>query len=434
MLSKVLVISHNVFSDSKSMGRTLSNFFRNYPKDSIAQLYIHNQVPTNNVCENYFRITDVDLFKKSKKNIGKIYKKEDIQYELNDNHEEKGVLADIYQFGRKRKPYMYLGRNLLWASKKWKNKKLFNWIDDFNPDVIFFASGDYVFLYKVAEKIAKYKGIPILTYICDDYYFVNQKSLSPLYWIVRSRRRSAMKSFFAKHKDIISICDKIKEDYTKELGVVAHTIMTSSELSGIHREKATDKKHIDINISYIGNLGYNRYLSLVEIGKTLFKLYNGDILLNVYSAEKRQEVLEHLTFENGIKFHGNIPYETVIDVMQKSDILIHAENMDKEIQEKIKYSVSTKIADSLMMGSCLFAYGPANVASMQYLMENDCACVATDSTELENKLKEIIENYDLRMKYGEKAKKIAERNHNIKNNQEYLSSIICKIVDCSKID
>lgn len=430
---KVLVISHNVFSYTSSMGRTLANFFGEWKTENIAQLYLHTEIPTTDICTNYFRITDFDIIKKRKKDIGKVFSEIDIQKNSKTERVDKGAEAKIYSIGRKRKPYMYLGRNLLWASNKWKNKKLFNWIDDFNPDVIFFASGDYVFLYKVAEKIAKYKGIPILTYICDDYYFVNQKSLSPLYWIVRSHRRSAMKSFFAKHKNIISICDKIKEDYTKELGVIAHTIMTSSELLEFSKTDNVENCD-DIIISYIGNLGYKRHLPLIEIGKALLKLYNGKVLLNVYSAENRPEVLKYLNIDNGIKFHGSIPYESVIKVMKKSDVLIHAENMDKEIQEKIRYSVSTKIADSLMIGSCLFAYGPANVASMQYLMENDCACVATDSTVLENKLKEIIENYDLRMKYGEKAKKIAKKNHDIKNNERYLSDIIFKIVDCSKID
>ena len=65
---KVLVISHNVFSNTSNMGRTLKNFFIGWDKDSLAQLYLRSEIPTTNVCENYFRITDFDMLKKSKMN------------------------------------------------------------------------------------------------------------------------------------------------------------------------------------------------------------------------------------------------------------------------------------------------------------------------------------------------------------------------------
>lgn len=39
---KVLVISHNVFSQSENMGKTLANLFSSFKENEISQLYFHS--------------------------------------------------------------------------------------------------------------------------------------------------------------------------------------------------------------------------------------------------------------------------------------------------------------------------------------------------------------------------------------------------------
>ena len=136
---KVLVVSHNVFSFSSNMGRTLANFFKSFPCEDIAQLYLHTEVPTTDICKNYFRITDFDILKKRKSETGTRLSEADIQKDLASERIDEGVEAQIYQLGRKRRPWMYIGRNLLWGMGKWKNSRLKQWLDDFDADIIFFA-------------------------------------------------------------------------------------------------------------------------------------------------------------------------------------------------------------------------------------------------------------------------------------------------------
>ena len=418
MQSKVLVISHNSLSQTSNMGRTLSGFLKGIPTENLAQLYLHTEVPTTDICTNYYRVTDFDMIKKRKKDIGTVFGENDIKKDLKSERVDEGKEAQIYSFGRKRKPYMYVGRNLLWSTKKWKNEKLLNWVKAFSPDVIFFASGDYVFSYKIAMELAEACDIPIVTYVCDDYYFLKRKSMSPLYYINRIWYKKTLNKLFSKHKNIISICDKITTDYSKEFGVISDTIMTSSQVIPFEN-KETD----GVVVSYLGILGYNRHIPLIEIGKALKNVSEGKIMIDVYSAENRTEILNMLTSENGINFCGSVSYDRVKEIMENSDILIHTESMDKENREKVKYSVSTKIADTLSCGRCLFAYGPSDVASIEYLKDNDCACVVTESDDLNNRLKEIIENTQKRQQYIDKALEIAKEKHNIDKNAEVVQRI-----------
>lgn len=421
---KVLVISHNVFSFTSNMGRTLANFFKSFPCEDIAQLYFHTQVPTTDICKNYFRITDFDILRKKKRVTGTRFSETDIRKDLISERVDEGVEAQIYQFGRKRKPWMYIDRNMLWGLGKWKNDRLKEWIDEFDPDIIFFASGDYTFAYRIAMWASSYKKIPIVTYVCDDYYFLSRKSVSPLYYLNRFDYKRTLKKLFKKHKNTVMICDELSRDYKKEFGINPTTIMTASDLTGgVLKETANNEK---IKISYIGNLGYNRHLALTEVGRALLNLYDGEVLIDLYSTEKRRQITKHLTKENGIDFHGGISAAEVKKVIEKTDILLHIESMDKINREKVRYSVSTKIADSLASGKCLFAYGPEEVASIQHLIQNNCAIVATSEEELKTALKVAFEDSEKRETVCKNAVKTAEKYHSGEINDRMFKEVLEK--------
>lgn len=420
---RVLLISHNIFSKTSNMGKTLYNMFSEWPKESIAQLYFHSEVPTTRLCEKYFRITDFEVLKSlyKKNEIGTIFEKDQIDTELENSRIDKDVQANIYQFGRKRKSYMYLGRNLIWNFNTWNNNKLDKWIDNFNPDVIFFASGDYVFSNRIAMSIAKKRNIPIITYICDDFYLNKEQSPSPLYYMKQNQFKKSFKKLMKTTSNCIYICDKMNKDYTSTFNNNGITLMTTSSLN-----KQDITRNSDISISYIGNLGLDRWKPLVEIGTTLKNNFNKNI--DVYSYESRKNILKHLNESNGIKFHGGIGSDKVESVINNSDILIHVENNDEFTNKRIKYSISTKIADSLASGKCIFAYGPKDVASIEYLKENEVACVVTNKDELESSLRKILESEELRKYYSENGLKLAGERHNMKKNSQKLKNLINKTV------
>ena len=60
---RVLVVSHNVFSKTSNMGKTLSSYFNAIDSEDLAQFYIHSEVPTSDICKNYYRVTDKEAIK-----------------------------------------------------------------------------------------------------------------------------------------------------------------------------------------------------------------------------------------------------------------------------------------------------------------------------------------------------------------------------------
>lgn len=148
--------------------------------------------------------------------------------------------------------------------------------------------------------------------------------------------------------------------------------------------------------------------------------------LDVYSAENRPEVLRELTEENGIVFHGAVDSKAVKRIIAESRLAVHVESFEAEHRRNVMYSVSTKIADLLASGRCIFAYGPGEVASMEYLETNRAACMVNDPNQLEAKLESILNDREKRRRIVESAGRLSEKNHNAKMVREKIIEIISR--------
>lgn len=58
---RILIVSVNPLSTTSNNGKTIASFFESYPKEKLAQLYFHREIPTSNVCQNYYKISDEDM-------------------------------------------------------------------------------------------------------------------------------------------------------------------------------------------------------------------------------------------------------------------------------------------------------------------------------------------------------------------------------------
>ncbi len=407
---RVLVISHNVFCNSSSMGKTLSGYFKDFEIDELAQLYIHSEIPTSDICKNYYRITDKEIIKSVfTRKSGKVFGEFDVQLNSNIVRTDKGITAKLYQKARRRTPLVYILRNSWWTLGAWNTKRLNRWIDDFNPECVFFASGDYAFMYNIALKIATKRNIPLIVSCMDDYYFNNRNEGRFLGQLTHRLFMKQVRKTMNYASAILTICDKMAEDYQKFFTKPCHVIHTSTS---IKEPLAFPKKK---KISYIGNLGLLRDKQLLDIASVLRELNLDGCpkYIDVYSPESRPEVLCNLTEENGIRFHGKVSADEVLRIMGESLAVIHTESFDPIIRKLVRYSVSTKIADSLASGTPIVAYGPAEVASMRYLMDNEAAFCATDLLELRDALTDFLSNEENREEIARNAIDLAKTNHMI---------------------
>lgn len=405
---KILVIGHNPFNQSDNNGRTLIRLFSSFDKNSIAQLYICKDTPDFSVCQNYFRITDKEII--SSLSPGWIVTEPETA-----ESESSG--------GSKKKSVAVFLRNAAWGINRGYKNKLYNWVKAFNPDLIFLTVGDYYFTHKIALDLSKKFNIPIVNYIVDDFYFNNKLHYGAFGGINQRRYNRVLKALLNGRTNFC-INNLMASVYKKEFSGEFDVLYSASALTPMEPVPYS----LPIKMSYLGNISWDRYKSLIDIGKVIFdnKL---PIELNIYSGETAPELVNPLAKANGVNFNGRVSYDEVLEITKNSHIMVHAEGFSREAQEGVKYSFSTKIADCLCANRPILAYGPKGVASMEYLMENDAALIATSYEELEKLLISLCK-YPGRI--NEKLSAgimLAKKNHLETSNSEKLHNALSKALE-----
>jgi hypothetical protein len=252
--------------------------------------------------------------------------------------------------------------------------------------------------------------LPIVTYICDDFYFVKK---SESFWgrIQQRTLKKKIEKLMANTSKIITICDELKDAYEKHFNITANTVMTGSNYEIATEPQSSFKIK---TLTYMGNIRCNRYRSLVKIGKALDNInqeLKSDYKLDIYSSEKDKDILS--LFENlkSVNMRGFLTGQEFDKRFHESEVLLHVEDFDEESIDVVKNSVSTKIADSLGSGICLFAFAPKQVASMNYLIKTNSAICCVDENELEEKLKLLFCDDEYRKSVVKNALETAENNH-----------------------
>lgn len=424
---KVLIMSHNPITDYNSMGKTFLGLFSDFTEEELCQFYIYPTLPNIKVCKSYYRITDREALRSIffRGDSGRCIADDEIKHENtlyeNDNS------SKIYRDKSLHRELKILVRDAIWKLATIKNRGLSAWLSEEKPDVIFAAPGASGFFYKLILRIAKKLNIPIVTYMCDDFYFSNRSKKGLAKRIYARYIRKKIKRLLEASRHVIAISEELAHDYAAEFGCQCTVISTGANLIKAPSATCGDGKVL----SYFGNLQLGRYLSLAKVAKAvdLYNLKHGSsVVLNIYTADCSPHVLEAF---NGImcsRFCGFLPADKMYDEMKKASVLLHVESFDNENRERVKYSVSTKIADSLASGICVFAYGPEGLASIEYLRRNECAFVANNSAELESELYECLSNPEARNKTATKALDVAARNHDSLRQSEQLKSILLKVM------
>lgn len=430
---KVLIVSHNSMSNTSNMGKTLLSYFRSFSSEDLAQFYIHSEIPMDaSLCQNYYRFTDRDAIKSlfAPCQLGRIFREKDIQTDRITGRTDTGIIRALYQYGEKRTAGIYVLRNLLWKLCRWNTQQLRAWIKEFDPDLIFFASGDYGFMYEIAQRIAQECNKPLVVSCVDDCYQYNRNENSLLGRVGHSCFLKTVYKTMAQASAIFTICPSLQKEYQTLFQKKCDVLYTSAD------QKCCPENRKQYGISYLGNLEFKRNEQLVRMGRALHSLDIPGIpkYIDVYSCERNPELLKRLTPENGVCFHGAVCAEKVLEIMQGSIAVIHTEAFDLRCRKIVRHSVSTKIADSLMNGPCLIAYGPEEIASMDYLKEHGAAYTITDPEKLEQGLQEILSNEGLRKEIVERARKLAYKNHNAQITSDCLKKRLAQICGEQLVD
>ncbi len=430
---KVLVVNALPFSWTTNSGITMSNLFMGWPSDRLAQIDYSNTKADFDICSNYWLLKKWDILKGCIGNspLSNIRSIEEIAANCADTLDQDGyesrATVERQLSCLPLKLRIYIGE-MIFRLPSVLSPPLLNWIDNFQPDVIFSFTASAPML-RTVVKISQLRDIPILPYFTDDWITTLFKDdflslplrRSLLYWFDECLKRAPVR---------IANCDAMNEEYTKRYGGQFETFMNLVKYSEEMCSNRFERTRERIRFVYIGSLEPGRWKSLRAIGEALQELetigIKGELL--IYSFPADIEKYGHsLSLEPVMRLMGTARYDDVRKLQQEADVLIHVESFDPSIREYTRYSLSTKIPQYMMVGACIFAYGPEEIASVKYLSDTGAGVTLgeDDPAQLAKLLGQLIQSHSLRNSTRSRAKEIAlQRNEIIGQRERFRQTVV----------
>lgn len=412
---RILIISQPVWVNENNSGNTLSNFFDGFDAE-FAEIYFSEGIPNNTVCDEYFQVTDKMVLERLlfRKPIGN-------RFTLSKIEKNQSSTFSFEAHGKRFKSfYLSFIREIIWRMVKVDNEKMYQFIRDFHPDLIYAPTFGNLRMLRIIRNIKRHTNLPLVSFISDDLYSYKSSMKTPLRLFYHLILRSSLRKSFLNY----DLCYTMTEEQAKDCKKIYPKEMKVVRKSG--RKNRSNKIHriqSPIKLIYAGGIYLGRDFVLSEIANVITRInrVKKQFELHVYTSDTSNTLTGN---NHDIYVHSAISYQVLEKVYQESDIALHVESFDKIYSDETRFSFSTKIVDCLQSGLPILALCPENNAGFRYLKKEDAAKCISSISEIETALYDIIDNYEL---FQKKAYDCLCRNHDAEINQ------LCMLKDFERI-
>ena len=372
---RILIVGTLPYNPNES-SRALDTYFHNWPKENLRMIFSNTNIPMKGHCGALYQITDYDVlqvFKKKTNKCGRV-----IEYSDLKENEVINKSDNLTKFKRKT-ILRYYARKTLWNKKRWLTKELIDWVDEFKPEAVYICFSDDYFILDIADYFLSKYNIPVIAQIGDDYYFKKQSML--------------LRPYLCKYKKLFNkimnydgfgvyISEKLSKKYNDFFKLQGEPFYLSSS---IEREENSIKNEFN----YIGKVALGRDKSLAILGDILFKV-NPEFSVNIYTQDKVSSSLIRYWQKHNCSFKGSVDYRNAIQIMNSGSFNIVASGFRKKDINESRYSLSTKVADSLASSGPIIATGSKGDGAIDFFSQHDCSIlIDTKCPNIENISRQI---------------------------------------------
>ncbi len=420
---KILVLSQYPWKKDNSFGNTYSNIFGKIEGIEIAHIYLMDGKPDyEQVITQYYQIPEKEVMRSCLKPFAKQRGAGHIVH-LENFRDESRAVADagghggslygrLLRFGKRHHwNLMFFAREVAWKFGKVDYKGMMDFVEDFKPELFFLPFSNLYYTNRLALYIKEHYDVPMVMEMAMDHYSLKRVSYNPLFWIDRLEKRAMIKKLAARTEKIYAISKRLKEELENGLHVPCEVLYKipdenreSTPYEGIHKP---------VRFLFTGNIYANRWKSLRLLANALKETEAG--VLNIYTANPiTKEIDKALNIEGVSKIHAPVSQEKVIELQNDADVLVHAEAFDKANKMLVRCAISTKIMDYLSVGRTILAIGPSDIASIEYLNDNNLALIADSQDRLIEVVNNIYSNPDILLDYSKRGSEYISRQLNAK--------------------
>lgn len=419
---RVLIIYHSCINKKDTHGVSLREWFADFPKENLSQIYSGGEVGEERFCAYNFKLGEKD------RRLGKLFSKikgsslGQSSYVVTLDH--KTPKLNKFSLGAllKNKISWWLINTGLWEIifKPKMSNQLVQFVQNFRPDLIYCQGYSLTFAWLPVMIQEKFK-LPICFQTGDDWPSYLYKN-SPLSFAIRPVVDGAVRALMRKSQVRLANGKLMVKDYQKKYGLEFTPLMMCDNIDRFDR--ATPQRVADnttISIVYSGNLGQGRWVSIVELCEAARLLEDHKILVTAFATTIPQEGVNALRSIVNLQVLPGPSHEQLPCYLKGADILFLPETFNEAKAEEIRLSISTKAHFYMMSKVPVLVYGSEKTGIVDYAKEEGWALVLAEHNliKLTAALRELINDDKVRQRLVDKGVEVVLKNHmedTVKNN------------------
>jgi glycosyltransferase involved in cell wall biosynthesis len=411
---RVLIVAKSQIGDIDSAGAALRSWFKEWPRDHLAQVFSGAPATGATFCSRNFQLGAAE------RRWGSIF------FRLKGSSLADGALpyreaaASAARPGFLSRAIRAVGRALV-DSGVWEllfpprlSTRLREFVAEFSPDVMFVQGCDIGFM-RLPMLIGAANSTPIHFDIADDWvmHLYRGSLTGPVMGPVvdRTFRRLAQTS-----AGRYTIGEAMAEEYRARYGLPFSTLMQCDDRERFELARASAARTPgEFRIVYSGSLGLGRWRALLDLDRACSSLQSlaRTPTVTAYVPFVPGEASDALRAAKCLNIQDAVPDAEVPGILARADLLFLPESFDRKISEYIRLSVSTKAHLYMMSGRPSLVYGPVGIGTIEYARRYGWGLVV--DREGPEALAAALESFfgrpDLEAELLAKGSAVAEANH-----------------------
>ena len=304
-----------------------------------------------------------------------------------------------------------------------------NWLNDFNPDVIYdqTASRDGILF---CLSVHSYLKKPLVFHMMDDWpSIISNKGLFKKYW--QKKIDYDFRILLDRATLLLSISDSMSQEYKIKYGKDFIAFHNPIDMEFWKKHQRVDYVINDSPvILYAGRTDLGIQASLKSIAQAV-ELTNKELNMSMKFIIQTSKKPSWINNYSCVEHKSFVSYNDLPKVFSEADFLILPYDFSSKSIKYIQYSMPTKASEYMISGTPIIIFAPEVTAIVKYAKEYRWATVITENNIniLSEAIKELIEKKELRQQIAQNAIKIAEKNHNSIDVTNQFRKVILSIIN-----
>jgi glycosyltransferase involved in cell wall biosynthesis len=412
-----ILIYGSPFNNFSGGGITQSNLFKGWPEDKIAVTATGHvlQGLATDVCDTYYLLGNneerwifpFNLLQRSfPSGLMSFDNQPSDKPEIRQKLSFRKILVDKLFY-----PFLQWFGLIHFLSKISFSKEFIDWLNIYKPEILYIQVATREDI-QFAIKLHDYLGIPSAIHNMDDWpSTISNKGVFKKY--LHNKIDKEFRQLLKRMDLCLSISNAMTSEYLKrynrEFKPFHNPIDTKVWQPYCKNDFSLPEDHV--RILYSGRIGVGITESLIEVTNVIKEINSswGNIKLYIQSPSSDPEVRNRLQKFDCIVINPVAEYSQLPEIFSQVDLLLIANDFDKEGIDYLKFSMPTKVSEYMISGTPILIYASGDSAVSKFFAENECGCCVTeqDPEKLNKALKLLTENKEYRKTISKNAVKIA---------------------------